>query len=182
MRICPSLKLHRSLDLKNREQGTASNNDSSVAGATDLGPKEMSGHIPPILEPSKEDIRLNRKMSVFLRDPHIARKKKWYDEKSDSEILLALQEKCNEGEVRYAPRPPPVKKDPTKSDKVKKMVEHIKHRKRIFKPTNRRPIIDKRGIYSTGAVARVYKQKDLKKARMKRMKNVVGMQYALPDI
>ena len=106
---------------------------------------------------------------------------KWYDEKSDSEILLAVQEKCNEAKLDTR-RPPPVKKDPTKSDKVKKMVEHIKHRKRIFKPTNRRPIIDKRGIYSTGAVARVYKQKDLKKARMKRMKNVVGMQYALPDI
>ena len=109
-------------------------------------------------------------------------KKKWYDEKSDSEVLLALQEKCYESEVRYAPRPPPVKKNPTKPDKVKKMVERIKHRKRIFKPTNRRPIIDKRGIHDTGAVARVYKQKDLKKARMKRMKNVVGMQYALPDI
>ena len=41
---------------------------------------------------------------------------------------------------------------------------------------------DKRVVHSTDAVTKVYKRKDLKKARMERMKDVVGMQYYLPDL
>jgi len=124
----------------------------------------------------------SRRAKILLRDPNKPVQQKWYDEKSDNEVLLSLQETCFESLVNYVPKPPTTKKKPTKAEKVKQLINNIKNRKHIFKPTNRRPILDKRGVYNTGSVPRVYKQKDLKKARAQRMKNVVGMHYSLPDI
>ena len=124
----------------------------------------------------------SRRAKILLRDPKKPVQQKWYDEKSDNEVLLSLQETCFKSLVNYVPKPPTTKKKPTKAEKVKQLINNIKNRKHIFKPTNRRPILDKRGVYNTGSVPRVYKQKDLKKARAQRMKNVVGMHYSLPDI
>ena len=119
---------------------------------------------------------------ILLRDPSIPTKQKWYDEKTDAEVLLSLQEKCFDSLTQFIPKPPKKKQKPTKAEKVKHLIENVKNRKHIFKPTNRRTILDKRAIHNTGSIPRVYKQKDLKKARAKRMKNVVGMHYSLPDI
>ena len=180
---------------------TTTNNNMTITTSNQPTPKLLTPKPPPSpLSSSKKQDQISqekttttimehdmassasRRAKILLRDPNKPVQQKWYDEKSDNEVLLSLQETCFESLVNYVPKPPTTKKKPTKAEKVKQLINNIKNRKHIFKPTNRRPILDKRGVYNTGSVPRVYKQKDLKKARAQRMKNVVGMHYSLPDI
>ena len=180
---------------------TTTNNNMTMTTSNQPTPKLLTPKPPPSpLASSKKQDQISqeetttttmehdmassasRRAKILLRDPNKPVQQKWYDEKSDNEVLLSLQETCFESLVNYIPKPPTTKKKPTKAEKVKQLINNIKNRKHIFKPTNRRPILDKRGVYNTGSVPRVYKQKDLKKARAQRMKNVVGMHYSLPDI
>ena len=180
---------------------TTTNNNMTMTTSNQPTPKLLTPKPPPSpLASSKKQDQISqeetttttmehdmassasRRAKILLRDPNKPVQQKWYDEKSDNEVLLSLQETCFESLVNYVPKPPTTKKKPTKAEKVKQLINNIKNRKHIFKPTNRRPILDKRGVYNTGSVPRVYKQKDLKKARAQRMKNVVGMHYSLPDI
>ena len=170
---------------------TTTNNNMTMTTSNQPTPKLLTPKPPPSpLASSKKQDQISqeetttttmehdmassasRRAKILLRDPNKPVQQKWYDEKSDNEVLLSLQETCFESLVNYIPKPPTTKKKPTKAEKVKQLINNIKNRKHIFKPTNRRPILDKRGVYNTGSVPRVYKQKDLKKARAQRMKNV----------
>jgi WD40 repeat protein/putative methionine-R-sulfoxide reductase with GAF domain len=114
------------------------------------------------------------------------RKGKWYDQfvGKDMDLLLHLQNMSasdcatSEGAAStLVPTRPKVMRTQNNAE-----VLEVIRKRRVFRPTRRKRVWDKRIVHSTDAVTTVYKRKDLKKVRMERMKDVVGMQYSLPEL